>query len=174
MNNKKQTSARAALKNLLIVPVAAFIFAAFSCEQTATKKLTESNIENQVPPPPPPPINGQSVAGEDIQSTGEKVFSKVDQMPVFPGGEKAMMKFIHDNLIYPESAKATGVQGTVFVNMVIDDKGKVANAKVLKGVPILGDEALRVLSLMPAWEPGKQDGRPVAVAYTIPFKFVLN
>ena len=174
MINKKQTHAYAALKILLIVPVVALIFVAFSCKQIASKKLNEINIDNQVPPPPPPPINGQTKAAINIQSNGEEVFAKVDQMPVFPGGEKAMMKFIHDNLNYPESAQTTGVQGTVIVNMIIDKTGKVTNAKVLKGVSGLDAEALRVINSMPAWEPGKQGGRTVAVTYTMPFKFVLN
>jgi TonB family protein len=95
-------------------------------------------------------------------------------MPVYPGGEKAMMKFIHDNLNYPESAQTTGVQGTVIVKMIVDKEGKVKDAKVLKGYPALDAEALRVINLMPAWEPGKMGGRSVSVSYVIPFKFVLN
>jgi len=174
MINKTQTNPYAALKILLIVPVVALIFAAFSCEQTEPKKLTEMNIDNQVPLPPPPPINGQTKAEINIQSTGEEVFAKVDQMPVFPGGEKAMMEFIKKEMKYPENAQATGVQGTVIVRMIINKEGIVKDAKVLKGYPLLDAEALRVVNSMPAWEPGKQGGRTVAVSYVIPFKFVLN
>jgi TonB family protein len=174
MINKKQTHAYVAMKILLIIPVVALIFAAFSCERTDSKKLNEINIDNQVPPPPPPPINGQSKTEINIQSTGEQVYSQVEQMPVYPGGERAMMEFIRKELKYPETAQANGVQGTVIVKMIVDKEGKVKDAKVLKGYPALDAEALRVINLMPAWEPGKMGGRPVSVSYVIPFKFVLN
>jgi TonB family protein len=169
MINKKQTSAYATLKNLLIIPAVALIFAALSCDNntintkdsakslTTPGKLTESKIDQTV---------------ESQQ--GEEVFTVVDQMPVFPGGEKAMMEFIKKEMKYPISAQETGVQGTVIVNFIVDKTGKIKNAKVLKGVPPLDAEALRVLTLMPAWQPGKMKGKPVSVSYTVPFKFVLK
>jgi TonB family protein len=170
MINKQQTNAYAALKILLIVPVVALIFAAFSCnnnatstkdianDQTAPKKLTEIKIEN--------PAESQN---------GEEVFARVEQMPVFPGGEKAMMKFIHDNLKYPVSAQERGVQGIVIINFVIGKDGKISRIKVMRPVGSgCDEEAIRVLEKMPAWTPGKQGGRDVAVSYMVPFKFVLN
>jgi periplasmic protein TonB len=170
MNNKKQTNARPALKNLLIVPAVALIFTAFSCDnnaiktkdsandQTAPKKLTEIKIEK--------PAENQN---------GEEVFNEVEQMPVFPGGEGAMMKFIKENLKYPVLAQEKGVQGTAIINFVIGKDGKISRIKVMRSVGSgCDEEAIRVLEKMPAWTPGKQGGRTVAVSYMVPFKYILN
>jgi TonB family protein len=179
MINKKQTSDFATLKNLLIIPAVALIFAAFSCNNNPTGTKDSANSQATPEklaevPAPPPPINSQSAVNINDQLNGEEVFAIVDQMPEFPGGEKAMMQFIQNNLKYPESAQVTGVQGIVIVNFIVDQNGKIKNAKVMKGVPVLDAEALKVLDLMPNWQPGKMKGKPVSVSYTVPFKFVLN
>ena len=106
---------------------------------------------------------------------GERAFVVVEQMPQFPGGEDAMKQFIKDNLKYPEEAQKQNKQGTIIINFIIDKEGKIRNPKVMRGiVKSLDDEALKVPNLMPAWAPGKQGGKPVAVSYTVPFKFVMN
>ncbi len=160
MINKKQTNTYATWKNLLIIPAVALIFAAFSCDNAIDKK---DSMTDQ-----------STLKSQTLNADEEVVYNEVEQMPVFPGGERAMMKFIQDNLKYPETAQVTGVQGTVVVNFVIDKNGKVTNSKVYKGVQGLDDEALKVINQMPHWTPGKKDGKAVAVSYTIPIKFVLN
>lgn len=169
MINKKQTSDYAALKNLLIIPTVALILVAFSCNntvntkdsangQTAVKQPTEVKSDK--------PAEGQKA---------EEIFIQVDQMPVFPGGENAMIEFVKKEMKYPKSAQEKGIQGTVIVQFIIDRNGKAKNAKVVRGAnPALDDEALRVVNLMPAWTPGKQGGRAVNVSYTVPLKFLLN
>jgi periplasmic protein TonB len=105
----------------------------------------------------------------------EQPFAVVEQMPQFPGGEKEMMKFIHDNLKYPVIAQEMGVSGTVIVNFVVGRDGKISRIKVMRGIGSgCDEEAIRVLGKMPAWNPGKQGGKPVMVSYTVPFKFILN
>ena len=102
-------------------------------------------------------------------------FVIVEQMPQFPGGEKEMMKFIKNNLRYPTVATEMGISGTVIVNFVVDKDGKITRIKVVRGIGGgCDEEAVRVLSKMPAWSPGKQGGRAVLVSYTVPFKFMLQ
>jgi len=111
----------------------------------------------------------------EITEEVEQPFVVVEQMPQFPGGEKEMMKFIHDNLKYPVIAQEMGVSGTVIVNFVVGRDGKISRIKVMRGIGSgCDEEAIRVLEKMPAWSPGKQGGKPVLVSYTVPFKFVLN
>ena len=92
--------------------------------------------------------------------------------PEFPGGVKAFNKFISKNLKYPEVALLIGLNGRVIVSFVVDQYGKVSNAN---SVNCLGagceSEAARVISLLPTWKPGSQDGRPVRVMYSVPIDF---
>ena len=90
-----------------------------------------------------------------------------------------MRKYLRDNLKYPESAQDDGVEGTVFVDFVVDKKGAVTNVSATETTmttvdSALVNEAVRVVSVMPAWTPGTQGGKPVDVAYSIPITFELN
>jgi TonB family protein len=112
---------------------------------------------------------------EATNSTDEKPFASVEQMPEFPGGQEEMMNFITKNMNYPPEASAKKIQGTVITQFIVRKTGKLTNYKVVRGVnPLLDEEALRVLKLMPEWTPGKQGGKPVDVYYTLPFRFTLN
>ncbi len=102
-------------------------------------------------------------------------FAKIEQKPEFPGGDAAMMKFIASSIKYPTKAAEMGIDGTVVIQFVIGKDGKVADAKVVRGKdPLLDKEALRVVNSMPVWKPGKQGGKAVRVAYTLPVKFKLQ
>ncbi len=117
------------------------------------------------------------VATENKQITEEtdQPLVNVEQMPQFPGGELELIKFIRSNLRYPALATQMGVSGTVLVNFVVDRDGKITRIKVVRGIGGgCDEEAVRVLSKMPAWSPGKQGGRAVLVSYTIPLKFMLH
>ena len=97
-----------------------------------------------------------------------------EQPPRFPGGEEKMAKFLDENLKYPPSEKEKEIQGYVFVSFIVGVDGKISDAKVIKGVkagPCLDQEALRLVSLMPNWEPGKRNGKSVKVAWILPFRF---
>jgi protein TonB len=122
-------------------------------------------------------VAAQSGTGENGQPGGDSdvPFEIVDQMPQFPGGEREMMRFIKNNLRYPLSAQANGVQGTVLLNFVIDREGKIVNIKVIKSVGFgCDEESVRVMGMMPLWSPGKQKGQTVLVSFTMPIRFVLN
>jgi protein TonB len=97
-------------------------------------------------------------------------------MPVFTGGDAALLKYIADNTKYPELAKTNGITGKVIVRFAVNPDGSVNRVSVLKGVdPELDKEALRVVSLLPAFEkPGIKDGKKVSVWYMIPINFTLN
>jgi protein TonB len=112
-----------------------------------------------------------------IKEPDEEVvnFYIIEEKPEFPGGEEGMMKWIAEHIKYPEIAKENGITGKVFIQFVIDKDGRVTNVSVLRGVdPSLDKEALRVISAMPAWTPGKQRGKAVKVSFQLPINFKLN
>jgi len=98
-------------------------------------------------------------------------------MPEFPGGEKALQQFLKDNLVYPDSAEKDKIQGRVFVGFVVEKDGIVSDVKIVgKNINGYGleEEALRVVKLMPKWNPGKTlNGLPTAVKFTLPISFKL-
>ena len=100
------------------------------------------------------------------------VFDVVEEMPQYPGGAEALLEFLNQNVQYPEEAEKAGIQGRVIATFVVEKDGSVSNAKVVKSVdPLLDAEALRVISAMPKWKPGKQNGKVVRVKYTVPLSF---
>ena len=112
---------------------------------------------------------------EPEKSTDREAFDVVEQMPEYPGGLVELMKYISMNVHYPEAAEKTGAQGRVLVQFVIEKDGSVSDAKVVQKVSDeLDAEALRVVSAMPKWKPGRQEGELVRVKYTIPITFRLS
>ena len=104
-----------------------------------------------------------------------KPFAIVETQPEFPGGQNEMFKFLMNTVVYPNIAKRQGISGTVYVGFVINTEGVVTNVEVKKGIhDSLDDEAVRVVKMMPIWIPGRQQGRAVRVAYTLPIKFKLE
>jgi protein TonB len=102
-------------------------------------------------------------------------FVVVEEMPMFPGGEAELMKFIGEHTQYPEIAKENNIQGKVIVRFCVTPKGGVSQVSVLKGVdPELDKEAMRVVTTLPAFKPGKQGGKPVPVWYMVPISFTLK
>lgn len=112
---------------------------------------------------------------EDEEREDSQVFMVVEEMPVFPGGDAALQKYLSTSVKYPVIAQENGIQGKVYIQFVINQKGEVTNATLLRGVdPSLDREAMRVVQAMPKWKPGQQRGRPVRVSYTVPINFVLQ
>jgi len=113
---------------------------------------------------------------EEVQEKEEQqVFVVVEEMPEFPGGELALRTYIAKAIVYPTVAQENGIQGKVFVTFVVNKDGSVSNAKIARGVDAsLDTEALRVVSTLPKWKPGKQRGVPVRVSYTVPISFKLQ
>ena len=148
------------------------------------------------PPPPPPPapkltdlidiVEDDTNIDDDLEildaefgeygeeNTGEsEIFQVVEDMPSFPGGN--VSKWIAKNVKYPVLAMENGIQGKVFIQFVIERDGSITDVKVARGVDAsLDKEAVRVVQSMPKWKPGKQRGKPVRVAYTLPINFQLS
>lgn len=98
-----------------------------------------------------------------------------EQMPIYPGGNEALLQFIQEHLRYPKIAIDNGVQGRVFASFVVDKKGKVSKVEIVRGLGFgCDEEAIRVISMLPDWKPGKQNGISVAVKMNIPIQFVLK
>ena len=128
----------------------------------------EDQSENQV-------IENVADFGEyGEENTGEsEIFQVVEDMPSFPGGN--VSKWIAKNVKYPVLAMENGIQGKVFIQFVIERDGSITDVKVVRGVDAsLDKEAVRVVQSMPKWKPGKQRGKPVRVAYTLPINFQLS
>ncbi|QMU29798.1 M56 family metallopeptidase [Adhaeribacter radiodurans] len=127
---------------------------------------------------PENPVN-QSSKGNSKTNTlnidGEEVFTFVEQAPNFPGGMEKMVAFLGKNIKYPEAAINANLEGTVVAEFVVTKAGKITDIKIVKSLsPETNAEAKRVISLMPNWEPGKQDGKPLHVKYTLPIRFALG
>jgi periplasmic protein TonB len=102
-------------------------------------------------------------------------FVVVEEMPSFPGGDVALLKYIGDHTQYPEVAKENNIQGRVIIRFCVTSKGGVSQVSVLKGVdPELDKEAIRVVNTLPTFKPGKQGGKPVPVWYMVPITFTLK
>jgi protein TonB len=172
MMTKKRTSALASIKMLMVIPVLAIVFLAVSASKSESVPP---------PPPPPPPIstglndNIKIASDESGEESGTLPFVVVEEMPSFPGGDVALLKYIGKNTIYPEIAKENNIQGKVIIRFCVTEKGSVSRISVLKGVdPELNDEAIRVVKTLPAFKPGRQGGKPVPVWYMVPITFSLK
>jgi TonB family protein len=181
MMTKERTASIANIKLIVVVPVVTVVFLAVSAyreipSSTASNQKSIAIIEKAkssildyatLPPPPPPP---PPPAEENYDP-----FVVVEEMPMFPGGDEALLNFIGAKTIYPEAAMNQNIQGKVIIRFCVSPKGKVVMASVLKGVsPELDTEALRVVNTLPKFIPGKQGGEPVPVWFMVPIAFTLK
>jgi TonB family protein len=195
MMTKRRTSPFANAKMLIVVPVIGVVFLAISAYSVIPKSsvkqivpvistqnsLTESGSDLVAPPPPPPPPPPSDSKGNirDVkeESTGksDEPFVVVEQMPMFPGGDGALLQYISENTKYPENAKTQNIQGKVIIRFCVTPDGGVSLASVLKGVsPELDAEAMRVVNTLPSFRPGTQGGKAVPVWYMVPIEFSLK
>ena len=155
------------------------------------------------PPPPPPPQTTIIEIVEDDEEIEEEleimdteidenteidivefveevveepeIFTIVEEMPSFPGGEAELFKYLGSNIKYPAMARDAGIQGIVYVTFVVKEDGKISDVRVLRGVGGgCDEEAVRVVEKMPSWKPGKQRGKSVRVQYNLPIRFTLR
>lgn len=167
MMNKKKSNGTGRIKYaLFMVPAFALLVAGnTSCSQGASEK--QDAKEETVAP--------DSVAALTDSVAKDEVFMVAEQMPEFPGGMKELLKFLQDNVKYPESAMKNNVQGRVIVQFVVEKDGTPTEFNVVRSVdPDLDAEALRVLKTMPKWKPGMQRGEVVRVKFTVPVAFKLQ
>lgn len=159
------------------------------------ENVLSSTAEVLPPPPPPVPSQPESVAAvvdlskavvlspalkremaqKDTIRPAEPLFTQVEELAQFPGGSEALSRFLAQNLRYPAAAQRAFAQGKVFVQFIVEQDGRISSPGVLKGIGFGCDqEALRVVGLMPRWEPGKQSGRTVRSQFYLPIHFVLD
>ncbi len=170
MMNKKKSNATGHIKYaLFVLPAFALLVAGnISCSQDASQ--TEDAKEEVVAP-----VSPEAKEAPADSTAKEEVFMVAEQMPEFPGGMKELLKFLQDNLKYPENAMKNNVQGRVIVQFVVEKDGTLTEFKVARSVdPDLDAEALRVLQIMPKWKPGMQRGKIVRVKFTVPVSFKLQ
>lgn len=107
--------------------------------------------------------------------TSSEPVTFAEQMPQFPGGQEALMTYIARHINYPAEAIRMGIEGTVFISFIISKEGKVSDISIMKGLSKECDaEAIRVIQMLPTWKPGKQNGDPVVVRFSLPIRFKLN
>jgi TonB family protein len=118
---------------------------------------------------------GKDIVGVVEADQDDPPLTYAEQMPEFPGGEEALKQYLQRTLQYPQLASEMGIQGTVYVRFTVDRDGAVKNAELMKSVhPILDKEAMRVVTMMPNWSPGKINGKNVPVVFNLPIRFSLQ
>lgn len=120
------------------------------------------------------PVYSQNNSDVKIEENTGSEDEVVDQLPEFPGGDKALFDFMHKNVVYPPLAKENGISGKVYVQFVVNTDGSITEVKVLRGIGSgCDEEAVRVVKKMPLWKPGMKSGQPVRCKFVVPFNFKL-
>ena len=174
---KEKSNPWARVKYLYVLPLAALAVSAFARPEVSAvaDELSSAKVNDLVTSMKTNQAETASVAVKDTLTPDESVFEVVEQMPEFPGGYKEMMKYIEQNMRYPEEAKKAGTQGRVVVQFLVNKNGAISDVSVLHSVDRLLDaEAVRLVRSMPKWKPGMQKGKAVTVKYTIPMMFRLT
>ena len=174
---KEKSNPWARVKYLYVLPLAALAVSAFARPEVSAvaDELSSAKVNDLVASMKTNQAETASVAVKDTLTPDESVFEVVEQMPEFPGGYKEMMKYIEQNMRYPEEAKKAGTQGRVVVQFLVNKNGAISDVSVLRSVDRLLDaEAVRLVRSMPKWKPGMQKGKAVTVKYTVPILFSLD
>lgn len=188
MMNQKESRKIAGLKYLLLLPLT-FSLVLISSAETLIGTVKNMNHESEIALEPKVVTNTESSQSASSMSnkveapvspvTEEKqqdvIFQVVETMPAYPGGDGALIKFLTDNVKYPAKAVENKIEGRVITQFVVNKDGSVTDVVVARSVdPLLDAEAVRVVSAMPKWAPGKQKGKAVRVRYTLPINFSLG
>jgi protein TonB len=164
MMTRQRSSVLTNLKILAAIPVILITFLAVSASGTLRNNVASDGSA----------LNSAR-ASENASGADETPFVVVEEMPLFPGGDQALLKYIASHTVYPEAAKQNDIQGRVIVRFCVTSKGAVEKVSILEGInPLLDNEALRVTQSLPAFKPGRQGGKPVPVWYMIPVTFTLR
>ena len=177
MMTKKRSKKMSGLKLLMAIPVILFVFSVFSCKnddfvqpQIIDEASTTEKVLDQ------PEESKSSQTPQEIWEDRPDVFSVVEEMPTFQGGDVNVFRsWVQKNIKYPEVAAREGIQGKVFVMFIVDKEGAVQDVTILRGVDTsLDNEVIRVVKSSPVWAPGKQDGKIVPVKFSIVVNFQLQ
>ena len=170
MMNKKRSPGSVRTNYLIFIPLVGILMLLSNIEAVARLTVRLANEAT---------VSNAMVTATDVSSksreVNEQVFTVVEKMPSFPGGDAELLKYIATNIKYPKESQDNGEQGRVICSFIVGRDGSVNNPEVLRGVtPLLNEEAVRVINTMPRWNPGMQRGKAVAVKYTVPITFRLK
>ena len=162
------------LRALAVVPVIALALLAFA----NTKSVAAVVVNHQSKVTPTSQVvkaNAEAQVTDESAPQSKKVYRSVDQMPQFPGGEAGLMRYLQSNINYPANAAMNNIGGRVILQFVVEKDGHIGEVKVVRSIdPEIDAEAVRVVKSLPDFIPGRQDGEPVAVWYTIPVSFKVQ
>ena len=174
MMTKNKSSQWNTLRALVVVPVIALALLAFA----NTKSVAAVAINQQAKVTPTSQVvkgNAEAQVTDESAPQSKKVYRSVDQMPQFPGGEAGLMRYLQSNINYPANAAMNNIGGRVILQFVVEKDGHIGEVKVVRSIdPEIDAEAVRVVKSLPDFIPGRQDGEPVAVWYTIPVSFKVQ
>ena len=168
------------LRALAVVPVIALALLAFANTKSVAAVVTANGqqdraVQSTMQSPVAVGRNAEAQVANESNPQSETIYKSVEQMPMFPGGEVELIKYLSQNIQYPPEAAKNNVQGRVILQFVVDKTGQVGEVKVVRSVSEeLDAEAVRVVKTLPKFEPGRQDGKPVAVWYTLPVSFNIR
>lgn len=177
MMMKRKSNPWARLKYAYVLPLAAIAVAAFARPevQNASSEISAVKVNDLVGNLVTNLEENFTLPDSNVQLPQDSIYEIVEVMPVFPGGDAGMMKFLQDNIKYPAEAQQAGASGRVLTRFIINSDGSISDVEIYKSVhPLLDAEALRVVSEMPNWTPGKVDGKAVKVRFTLPISFRLQ
>lgn len=120
-------------------------------------------------------LSNQSNNNNLIKDDGIEITTAVEKQPEFPGGLEALIKYLDDNVRYPDEALKDAIEGKVIVRFDVNKDGSISDIAIVRSLqPLLDAEAIRVINAMPQWNPGTQRGKPIKVGFTLPVNFSLN
>jgi TonB family protein len=165
MMTKSRSRFAAQMKVLMVTPVAFLLVVAFTVSPVVK---TVAQVDKQTQ-------KAETKSQSPKQETQDDIFTVVEQMPKFPGGDDARTNYLVNNIKYPDDARKAGIQGVTYVSFIVETDGSITGAKVLRGFDKACDEvAVNVIKNMPNWEPGVQRGKPVRVQFNMPIRFALG
>ena len=173
MMNKKDSGRWALAKSLCLIPAAGAAICLAACVGNGENKSAENNAEVK----DTATVDNSKAETTDVKfdSTTDTIMDKCEVMPEFPGGTESLMKYLRDNIKYPQKALDEGLSGRVIALFVVDRDGGIDNIEILKSTnQIFENEAIRVIKAMPKWKPGKEKGKAVRCRYVLPVVFRIN
>ena len=177
MMMKRKSNPWARLKYAYVLPLAAIAVAAFARPevQNASSEISAVKVNDLVGNLVTNLEENFTLPDASVQLPQDSIYEVVEVMPVFPGGQDGMMKYLSDNIKYPEEAMKADIEGRVFTRFIVNEDGSVSDVEILRSVhPLLDAEAVRVVKAMPKWTPGKVGGKAVKVRYSLPLVFRLQ
>lgn len=195
MMNRKRTKRIGKTKYLMFLPLAALLMIISNIEMVArtAQEFTKDMAGQEAPQPAGQfeetspllsptelpsatnPQNGEKAITKDTVNPEEDIFMLVEEMPVFPGGKGAFLQYLNENIRYPEDARQQKIEGQEIVKFIVKKDGSIANPEIVRSLsPSLDTEAIRLITSMPKWIPGKQRGQAVNVVVHAPINFQLK